>query len=69
MQSHEQRGSLGEPMGKREAVQGRPFALVRAYADNTPQECVAISNNLFFLKCTAIFFSNITSRQSAWLGG
>ncbi len=30
-------GSWGEPMGKRAAVQGRPFALVRAYAANTHQ--------------------------------
>ncbi len=42
MQTREKRGiniigSGGEPMGKRAAVQGWPFALVHAYAANTHQ--------------------------------
>ncbi len=42
MQTREQHGiniigSRGDPMGKRAAVQGRPFALVRVYAANTHQ--------------------------------
>ncbi len=46
IQSREQRGtnvigSWGKPMGMRAAVQGRPFAFVRAHAANThqPKHC------------------------------
>ncbi len=35
-------GSWGQPMGKRTTVQGRPFALVRAYAAYTHQ-CIRIA--------------------------